>query len=272
LGKSLSFSSTMAGRFSTIKPTKPSPFALLMRKKGSSSGSDSDTNSRGGPSRAQVAAAREAAAAAAVAQVDAEETRLPGRGGKAASGQAVIHVQAASGPGVVPNSPAASHLPDVGAATDACARLALNELIPAGRQGNKRGSAGGTGDTPQGGSTTQNSRGSFAAAIKHKLSNMGAGVFGAGTGNPTGEEVSAADVARSSCIGTVGAVQAPSIQQLLTPPAASASSAGGGRLRRTSSGRRLLLAFGKKWSLGGRKDSVVAAIKAAATQSAQVDG
>lgn len=263
-GKSLSFSGALAGRFSALRPSKPSPFALLMRKKdSSSSGSDADAPSKGGPSRAQLAAAREAAAAAAVAQVDEEEG---GQAGQA--GQAAVHVRAVCGPDAVPGSPAASLPLCVGPVADACARPAHHDLIPAGRHGNKRSSAGDAAGPPQGGV----SRGSLAAVFKSKLSSVGTGVFGAGAGGPTQEEVTAADVARSSCIGTIGAVQAPSIQQLLTPPAAGASRTGGNQLQRTSSGRRLLQAFGKKWSLGGRKDSAVASIRAAATQAAQAGG
>jgi hypothetical protein len=84
LGKSLSFSSTMAGRFSAVKPTKPSPFHLLMRRKGS--GSETDGGLAGASplgmaiakgssgSRAEQATSREAAAAAAVAAVASECT------------------------------------------------------------------------------------------------------------------------------------------------------------------------------------------------------
>ncbi|KAI3438488.1 hypothetical protein D9Q98_000916 [Chlorella vulgaris] len=247
--KSLSFSSAMAGRFTSVKPSKPSPFNLLSRRKDSSGSADdsatttmSNSAAKGPANRSQLAAAREMSAAAAVAEVDAERAPAagepglaPGAGKAAAGKQGAIHVQAVSGVTSASGEPAA--------AASTPGQPGTEELIPAAAHS----------------AASSSPRGSFAAAIKRKLSSMGSGMFGAAGAEASADEAAEAEAAARG-MGAIAALQAPSMQQLLSPQPAAAQPMG--PLKRTSSGRRFLSAIGRKWSLGGRKDSLASSLRA----------
>lgn len=199
--KSLSFGSAMAGRFSEVKPSKPTAFSMLMRTKAHGSfaparsglkesagpgaqahpavpGSEanrrqSDSGSGGSQqgSRPSAAAQREAAALAAVAEVDAA---------LAAAGTA--HAAAAAAASAAAEASGSRFAPGT-AGSSAVGGRAADDLIRAVTPDNRRAGAAsvarGADAMPAGPRATQTGgpRTSFAAAIKRKISGMGGGLF-----------------------------------------------------------------------------------------------
>lgn len=273
MSKSLSFHSAMAGRFSAVKPSKPSPFSMLMRSKHSGSGSSkgslaathcSSSGTSSASDRSRSTATLVAAAAVAEIEEEAAAAAAVAAGKAATADRLVIHVEAAAGSTATAALAATqlsvnptSHTPGAAAVP-----AADDDLIPAGLPDGSI--AIGSGSRSSGGG--HSSRGSLVAAIKRKLSSAG----GKGTSlfapAVEGAEVAkdeAAAVALAAAIadGGVGTITAVPMQQLLVPPAASKASS---TLKRTNSGRlqALALGFGKKLSLVGRKAEAAAAAEA----------
>lgn len=282
MSKSLSFSSAMAGRFSVVKPSKPSAFSLLLRYKGGSSKGEgsmhgSSTAVTTGESFAASGRAAEAAAAA-VAEVEAERAAataaavaLVGSGasqtsGKAAAGERlVIRVQATSGS-------AAAAVADIFPASTTAVRAAQagDDLMRAALPDGSRITGSTSTSIPRGSSGGQPI--SFAAAIKRKLSSAGSkgmSLFApAAAAAGAKDEASAVALAaaasaaagRGGGAGCISAVQAPSMQQLLASPVAGGKAS---KQKRSSTGRSsrlqsLALGFGKKLSFKGSAGQAVA--------------
>lgn len=268
MSKSLSFSSAMAGRFSAVKPSKPSAFSMLLRYKGGSGKGEGSLHGSSGASkgasfapggRAEDAAAaavaeveaERAAASAAVALVGSDGPQTPSKAG--APDRLVIRVQATSGSA----APALAN-----------SRLATGATVPAATQGDDLIRAALPDGSRISGSTPRGSggqRASFAAAIKRKLSSAGSkgmSLFApAGAAEGAKDEASAVALAaaasaaagRGGGAGCISAVQAPSMQQLLASPVAGGKA---GKQKRSSGGRSsrlqsLALGFGKKLSFKG---------------------
>lgn len=275
ISKSLSFSSTMAGRFSAVKPSKPTPFSMLARYKSGSAGSSSSGNADG---RTEMAACSSSAlaAAAAMAEMEAEASASvdpASAAGKPADERLVIRVQATAGSAAV--AAAASAWPPTPVNTPSAASKAAAPLATAAddliRAALPNGNAVSTPRSTTDSSGHNGARSSFAAVIKRKLSSAGSKGFSlfapSAALDGSKDEGSAVAIAAAVAaangrsratgkgVGTIAAVQAPSMQQLLAPVA-------GGRPATPTSGSRLasLVRFGrKKHSLASASAMQVAA-------------
>ncbi|PSC71935.1 aurora other [Micractinium conductrix] len=298
VSKSLSFSSTMAGRFSAVKPSKPGGFNLMgSRDQQASSGSSSSAASSNASGAAVARASSEdqdKAAAAAERRHSSNGRGQPSEG----EGDAAAEEQLASADGKGGTAErVVIHVHADGTAASAAAASAgsgpaAEELIRAALPGGSFAAppGGANPGTPRGsGCASGGPRGSFAGAIKRKLSSMGSGLFagqppaadggkedaGAGalaasaapnslsstlssTSGLSSASATSTDTASgppSRAVDAIAAVQAPSMQQLLSPaPPPAGPLVRVASLKRTSSGSRSLLsALGKKLSLGGAR-------------------
>lgn len=262
MSKSLSFNSAMAGRFSAVKPSKPSPLSLLLRSKAGSksasqaasrgSGSSQATSRGSGSSEDRSRDTAALVAAAAVAEIEAEAAAATAASKAAISERLVVHVEAAAG--------AAATAALVAASATAPGAAGDDDLIPAGLPDGSTCVGGGGASRDSGGHAA---RGSLISQLKRKLSfsgGKGVSLFSpAGpAAGPDDEAAAVAAVAAaaaasmaaagSSGVGTIAAVP---MQQLLAGPK------GGAQLKRSHSGRlhALALGFGRKLSLAGRRKS-----------------
>lgn len=226
-------------------------------------------------SRPSAAAQREAAAHAAVAEVDA-----------ALAAAGTVQPKADDLAAGAPADAAGSQQATGAAGGSAGGGRAADDLIRAVPSDDRRGGAasaarpaGATSGPPR---ATQagGPRTSFAAAIKRKLSGMGGGLFSSASPDGAKDEATAAAIAAAAAaaaasepsaataagaaMGAIGAVQAPSMLQLLSPPPRQAHMPRAGSLKRTNSGGRFFSALGKRFSLGGRRSAAGSSMAAAA--------